>query len=146
LNRPGDAQRGKLIYSSDAARCRACHEVTDRNQSLGPTLQEINKKYPKPEEFVQHVLQPSLKIEEPVAAYIVLTKDGRALPGLLVEQNEQEVVIKSVEKKVVRLARSEIEELRKSDKSLMPDFLLSDLTVQEAADLLQYIRSLGAGE
>ena len=31
--------------------------------------------------------------------------------------------------------------LRAMDKSLMPDRILSDLTAQEAADLLEYIRS-----
>jgi hypothetical protein len=63
----------------------------------------------------------------------------------LVEQNDQEVTLKTADKKILRLARSDIEELRKSDKSLMPDFLLSDLTAQEAADLIHYIRSLGSG-
>ena len=36
------------------------------------------------------------------------------------------------------------EEMRKSDKSLMPERVLSDLTAQEAADLFEYIRHLGA--
>ena len=141
LSRQGDPQRGKLIYFSDGARCRTCHEVADRDQSLGPTLQEINKKYPRAEELLQHVLQPSLKVDEPLAAYAVITRDGRALNGLLMEQNDKEIVMKTTEKKVVRMVRDEIEELRKSDKSLMPDFILSDLTAQEAADLLEYVRA-----
>jgi hypothetical protein len=41
----------------------------------------------------------------------------------------------------VRLARQDIEDMRKSEKSLMPDGILSDLTAQEAADLFEYIRS-----
>ena len=90
---------------------------------------------------MQHALQPSLKIEEPFAAYTVLVDDGRVLSGLIIEQSEQEVVLKTVERLVVRIPRQNIEALRKSDKSLMPDRILSDLTAQEAADLLAYIRS-----
>src|SRR5262249_9129648 len=41
LDRRGDRQRGKLIFFSDGARCRACHEIDEPSQSLGPTLQEI---------------------------------------------------------------------------------------------------------
>jgi putative heme-binding domain-containing protein len=144
LDKTGDALRGKLIFFSDNGRCKNCHEADDRANSVGPTIQEINKKYPKPAELLQHVLQPSLKIEEPFAAYVVLMNDGRVFQGLLVEQTDAEVVLKTAEKKVVRLKRSEIEEMKRSDKSLMPDQVLSDLTAQEAADLFEYLRSLGS--
>jgi len=146
LSRRGNQERGKLIFFSDGARCRACHEIQDRSKSLGPTLKEINKKYPRPAELLQHVLEPSLKIEDPFAAYAVVTVDGRVETGLLVEKNEKEVVIKNADRKIVRIARSDIEEMQKSPKSLMPDRMLSDLTAQEAADLFEYIRSQGAGE
>jgi putative heme-binding domain-containing protein len=144
LGRLGDQQRGKLIFFSDGARCRNCHEIDDPGQSLGPTLLEINKKYPQLPDLLQHVLQPSLKIDDSHAAYAVLTNDGRAISGLLVDQNDKEIVIKTLEKKLVRLSRDSLSEMRKSPKSLMPDQVLSDLTAQEAADLFAYIRSLAA--
>lgn len=141
LSLTGDHERGKLIFFSDGARCRNCHELDDKSRSIGPTLLEVVKKYPTREELVQHVLQPSLKIEEVFAAYTVVTDDGRTLTGLIVEQNENEVVLKTPERQLVRLARKNIEELTKSSKSLMPERILSDLTAQEAADLFEYIRS-----
>jgi len=146
LAKTGDLNRGKLIYFSDGARCRHCHDAGDRKQSLGPTIQDINKKFPLAAEMLQHVLQPSLKIEETFAAHLATTTDGRLIGGLLIEQNDREIALKTTEKKVVRLPRSEVEELRKSDKSLMPDNLFSDVTAQEAADLLAYLRSLGAAQ
>ncbi|HXT57941.1 MAG TPA: PQQ-dependent sugar dehydrogenase [Pirellulales bacterium] len=146
LSRQGDRERGKLIFFSDGARCRACHEIDDRTKSLGPTLAEINKKYPRGAEMLEHVLRPSQKIDEPFAAYAVITADGRAFSGLLVEQSEQEIAIKTAEKQVVRIARDDVEELRKSEKSLMPDGVLSDLTAQEAADLFEYLRSQGSAK
>jgi putative heme-binding domain-containing protein len=146
LDKTGDPLRGKLIFFSDNGRCKNCHEADDRANSLGPTIQEINKKYPKPVELLQHVLQPSLKVEEAFAAHVVLMNDGRVFQGLLVEQTDTEVVLKTAEKKVVRLKRSEIEEMKRSDKSLMPDQVLADLTAQEAADLFEYLRSLGSAK
>jgi putative heme-binding domain-containing protein len=141
LSRKGNHERGKLIFFSDGARCRNCHEFDDRNKSLGPTLHEITKKYPRSPELLQHVLQPSLKVDEPFAAYTVITVDGRVLSGLVEAKSDKEVVLKTPERQIVRLARQDIEEMRKSDKSLMPDGILSDLTAQEAADLFEYIRS-----
>lgn len=146
LSRQGDIERGKLIFYSDGARCKACHDIDDRAKSLGPTLLEINKKYPRPGEMLQHVLQPSLKIEEPFALYTVVTDDGRVIAGMITERSKKEVVVKTAEKLIVRIPRDKIEEMKKSDKSLMPDRILSDLTAQEAADLLEYFRSLGAAK
>jgi len=146
LSRQGDRERGKLIYFSDGARCRACHEIDDKTKSLGPTLAEINKKYPQPAELLSHVLRPSQKIDEAFAAYTIATDDGRVLSGLVIEKNEQEIVLKTAEKQVVRIARKHIEEMVKSEKSLMPDGVLGDLTAQEAADLIAYLRSLGASK
>jgi len=144
LGRQADQQRGKLIFFSDGARCRNCHEIDDPGQSLGPTLREINKKYAQLPELVQQVLQPSLKIDDPYAAYVVLTTDGRSISGLLIQQNENEIVIKTTEKKLEKLSRDSISEMQKSPKSLMPDRILSDLTAQEAADLFAYVHSLGS--
>ena len=146
LSKSGDQERGKLIFFSDGARCRNCHDLDDRDKSLGPTLQEIVKKYPQPTELLDHVLMPSKKIEDQFAGYVVLTTDGQSISGLLVEQTDKEVVIKTVEKQVVRIARDNIEQMRKSDKSLMPDRILSDLSAQEAADLLAYLRTQGKAE
>jgi putative heme-binding domain-containing protein len=146
LGREGDLQRGKLIFFSDGARCRACHEIDDKSKSLGPTLQEIAKKYPSPAELLEHVLEPSKKIEEPLAGYVVATTDGQTVSGLLVEQSDRAVVIKTAEKQIVRIARDNVQQMRKSEKSLMPDRILSDLTAQEAADLLEYLRSFSPGK
>jgi putative heme-binding domain-containing protein len=143
LSRRGDAARGKLIFFSDGARCRNCHELDDRAKSLGPTLLEIKKKYPRPADLLPHVLQPSLKIDEPFAAYVIAIDDGRVVSGMIAEQNENEIVLKTAERLLVRIARRDIEEQRKSDKSLMPERILSDLTAQEASDLVEYIRSAG---
>ena len=43
-------------------------------------------------------------------------------------------------------ATEHIEQMKTLDKSLMPDRILSDLTPQEAADLLEYVRSPGGGK
>jgi putative heme-binding domain-containing protein len=143
LDRTGDRERGKLIFFSDGARCRNCHELDDREKSLGPTLREIVKKYPKADELLRHVVQPSLKIDEPFAAYTVVVDDGRVLTGLAIEQSDKQVVLKTAERQLVRIPRDSIEEMRRSEKSLMPDRVLGDLTAQEAADLFAYLRSIG---
>lgn len=135
----GDVNRGKLIFFSDGARCRNCHHSTDAHQSIGPTLSAIRKKYTSRSDMLQHVLKPSLKVDEPFAMWIVTTVDGRVLRGLIVENTDDHVILKTAEKQVVKIGRREIDELLPSKQSLMPQGILADLTAQEAADLLSWL-------
>ena len=96
--------------------------------------------------MLQHVLRPSLKIDEPFTAYAVFTTGGKVIIGLLAEKTDAAVVIKTAERKLIRIPTDQIEEMRKSSKSLMPDRILSDLTAQQAADLFEYIHSLGTAQ
>ena len=131
----GNPMRGQLIYFSDAGK-----------DSLGPNLLEINKKYPRLSEFIQHVIQPSLKIDDKLASYTVVTVEGQVVSGLIVKRTDMELTIKTSEKKLIRIKQEQVDEIQKSSRSMMPEYLLSDLTAQEAADLIAYIRALGAGQ
>jgi putative heme-binding domain-containing protein len=144
LSEAGDASRGRLIFFSDAARCRACHHADDAAQSVGPNLKEIGKKYPHRSELLQHIVQPSLKVEEKFAAWTVVTVDGRVLNGLIETQSNERIVLKQADGKLVTLPRTEIEELRVNKTSLMPEGILADLAPGEAADLLSFIGSFAA--
>lgn len=137
----GDAARGKLIFYSDGARCRNCHDLDDASKSTGPTLAEIRKKYSKPAELLQQILKPSLKVDEKFATWIVITRRGQVHSGLIVSQSDEEVVLRTAERKTIRIERTEIDEMKKAPQSLMPEGVLSDLTAQEAADLLAWLQN-----
>ena len=142
LSQDGDALRGRLIFFSDAARCRSCHHQDDAAMSVGPTLADISRKYVHMSELLQHIVQPSQKIDDKFATWTAVINDGRVLNGLMESQSDERVILKLADRQQVTIARSDIEELQKSTKSLMPDGVLADLTADEAADLLAFIRSV----
>jgi putative heme-binding domain-containing protein len=92
--------------------------------------------------MLQHILQPSLKVDDKFAAWAVVTVDGKVLTGLLEKQTDTEVVLRAADRQLVTVARKDIEEMQKSARSLMPDGVLADLTAAEAADLLAYVKLL----
>ena len=67
----------------------------------------------------------------------MLTRDRPS--GLLVRRDASEVVLRDAQNREVVLAAKVVEELRPSRTSLMPEGQLAGLTVQEAADLLEYL-------
>ena len=137
----GDAARGRLIFLSDSSRCRICHVPDERGRSLGAELKEIGKKYPKPE-LLRHIIEPSLKMEPAVTPYLVETVSGEIHTGLILEQNAEEIVLQNAKLEIIRIPTGNVETREQLDKSIMPEHLLSDLTAQEAADLLEYLSTL----
>eukprot|EP00913_Durusdinium_trenchii_P035360 g33090.t1 len=142
LTLKGDRDRGRLIFFSDGARCKNCHHDSDAGKSTGPTLVEIRKKYKRPAELLQHILKPSLRVDDKFATWVVATDTGKTITGLLISKSETEVVLKTAERKLVRIPKSQIDAMKKSRRSLMPEGILADLTAQQAADLLRWFGSL----
>ena len=142
LSLEGDVERGRRAFFYGAASsCRNCHRVHDAGGQVGPPLTEIGKKY-KPHELLSTILDPSKQIEDKYRAYVAISTTGDVVSGLLIEKNSEWVTIKGSDGKVVRSPVAEIAQLTPQEKSLMPEFLLRDMTAQEAADLLAFLSAL----
>ena len=137
----GDPGRGERLFWSQAIRCGTCHRIGERGTPVGPDLSAIGKLRPR-EDLLESLLEPSRRIEPKYANYSVATAAGVSLTGLLVGRDESRVVLRDGQGKEVILAAKDVEELRPSRASLMPDGQLADLTAREAADLIAYLASL----
>ncbi|MHC5544346.1 c-type cytochrome, partial [Singulisphaera rosea] len=136
----GDAKRGETLFWSTALNCGQCHKIGERGKTIGPDLSAIGKSRSR-EDLLESLLEPSRRIEPKYAAYLALLNDGRSATGQLVKRSESAVVLRDAEDKAITLEAKDIEQLQPSLRSLMPDQQLAGLTSQEAADLLEYLRS-----
>jgi putative heme-binding domain-containing protein len=134
----GDVGRGEKLFWSSSVNCGSCHKIGDRGTPLGPDLSTIGKLRPR-EDLLESILEPSRRIEPKYAAYVAQTTDGRSITGLLVKRDAHTLVLRDVQNKEIVLAGKNVEELRPSRTSLMPDAQMAGLTAQEAADLLEYL-------
>jgi putative heme-binding domain-containing protein len=134
----GDAARGEKLFWSSALNCGSCHKVGDRGTPVGPDLSAIGKLRPR-EDLLESILEPSRRIEPKYASYLAHAADGRFFTGLLVKRDETQVVLRDAQNREVILEAKNVEDLRPSRTSLMPDGQLAGLTAQEAADLLEYL-------
>jgi putative heme-binding domain-containing protein len=137
----GDPSRGEQLFWSQPVQCGRCHQVGGRGTPIGPDLSTIGKLRSR-EDLLVSLLEPSRRIEPRYASYVVATADGAVFTGLLVSRDEKGVVLRTSEGKEIVVAAQEVEELRPSRASLMPDGQLADLSAQEAADLIEYLASL----
>jgi putative heme-binding domain-containing protein len=137
----GDSRRGENLFWSQPIQCGGCHRIGDRGTPVGPDLSTIGKLRSR-EDLLDSLLEPSRRIEPKHATYVAATADGVSLTGLLVKRDEKWVILRDNKGKEIVLAAKDVEDLRPSRLSLMPDGQLADLTAQEAADLIQYLYSL----
>lgn len=138
----GEINRGRrLFHESTVVQCRSCHRSEGKGGELGPDLSEIGKKLDRAK-ILDSILQPSASIDPKYAGWLVETKSGTVVSGLMVEKTEAAVVIKDMQNKQHRITTEEIEGLYPQRKSLMPDLLLRDFTAEQVADLLAYLSSL----
>ena len=120
---------------------KVCHRIGAGEDLLGPELTLIGKKYPKGQ-LLENIVDPSKTIDPKYATHLVETKGGSIVAGLKIREDDQELVLRDAERKDVRIPKPSIARSVVQQKSLMPEFLLQDLTAQEAADLLEFLGSL----
>ena len=135
----GDAVRGKGLFASQS--CRACHTDADGQAPKGPHLVDIGKRY-RAEELVESILKPSAKIAQGYEAYSFALADGRVVSGFVVGEGAATVQVREASGELKELKRSDIEERRKQEPSAMPEEITANLTPEQLADLVAYLRSL----
>jgi putative heme-binding domain-containing protein len=117
--------------------CGQCHKLHGTGQEVGPDI-TVNGRS-NFEQLLSNVFDPSLVIGASYQARTVLTTDGRVITGLLAEDNDQRVVLKVQGGKLETIARGDIEEMKISELSLMPEQLEKQITPAELADLFSLL-------
>ena len=136
LELKADPEHGRAIFKKT---CTACHRIGSLGVDVAPSIADSRTK--TPEQLLIDILQPSKAIDNNYVSYSVVTADGQTLVGIIAAETASSVTLKMPENKVVSLLRSEIEELRSNGISLMPDGLERDLSKQDMADLISFIKN-----
>lgn len=137
----GDVPRGRSVYYGAKAVCSACHVVGGQGRAIGPDLSKIGGIRTE-RDLLEAILLPSVSIVRGYETFQVALKDGRQVVGLLAAETADAVTVVTAERNEVRLARAAVESVEPTRTSLMPAGLDKQLTPQEIADLLAYLRSL----
>lgn len=134
----GDADRGEAVFFNKELKCANCHRVGDKGTALGPDLSAIGKTRTRAE-LLDSLLNPSARVDPQYAAYNVKTKDDKTYTGIVVKRDDKQLILRDAENKEIVIAGENVESVRPSRLSLMPDGQLGGLTVREAADLLEFL-------
>ncbi len=131
----GDSAAGKQLF---AQHCALCHKLHGEGYNVGPDLTHVNRK--DRDYLLTQLVDPNAIIRKEYLAYSVTTNDGRVAAGLLVNQNAAELTLMAAKEQKTVIPLADVEEIRESQTSLMPENVLKQLKPQELRDLFSYLQ------
>lgn len=137
LELPGDRTRGKAVFTKI---CSTCHQLEGVGYAIAPNLAAMQNR--GPEAILTNVLVPNREVNPQYLNYVLITTDGRALTGMIAAETATSVTLKRADNATDTVLRIDIEELRSTGVSLMPEGMEKQIDKQAMADLIEYIQSI----
>ncbi len=134
LAKTGSVKRGEVVFRDQ---CAGCHQVGAMGHVVGPSLMAAATR--GAESILTNVLDPNREVNPQYRNYVVLTVDGRTFSGMIVAENSSSVTLRAAESVESTVPRSEIEWIRDSGVSIMPEGLEKVITPDKMADLIAYL-------
>ncbi len=135
----GDITRGSLVFEKH---CAACHKLNGKGYVVGPDLAGLtdqSKLF-----LLTSLLDPNKAVDGRYASYLAVTEDGKINTGILVSEQSNSITLKAQKGKVQTILRAEIDELLNTGKSLMPEGLEKEISLDDMTDLLVFIQKNSA--
>jgi putative heme-binding domain-containing protein len=130
-----DASRGQAVFERQ---CSKCHKLGGQGYQVGPDL--LTARTRADETIVSDILDPSNQITVGYNTYNVITTSGRIFSGVLVSEAATSITLRAEQDKDTVILRQEIDEMVTSTISMMPEKLEQEVSPQDVADLLAFLR------
>lgn len=150
---PGDVAKGEAVFWGKGG-CGTCHSVSGRGGLIGPDLTDIAGKR-KSVQISNALTKPlhaivgdggahlqELPVMDSYDAVHVVLNDGKAIDGVLLNQDSYSLQMIGMDNQVHLLDRADIKTITEKPK-LMPTDYDKRLTPAEFKDLMAYLSRLG---
>jgi len=136
----GNWSNGYREFFGEKAMCAKCHTIGGRGGSIGPDLSNlVHRDYAS---VVRDITHPSFAINPDYLSYTVILNDGRVLEGVLHTSGDT-VTVGNTKGEITKVKKSDIEEMKASPVSTMPEKLPDELGPERMRDLLTFLLTPG---
>ncbi|MBI4661068.1 MAG: HEAT repeat domain-containing protein [Verrucomicrobia bacterium] len=137
----GNRDQGRRVFESQKTACSTCHQVGYLGGRVGPDLTKIGAVRTE-RDLIEAVVFPSASFVRSYESMNVRTKDGEEYSGVLRQEGADSLVLISGANAQQRLAMADVVEMRPGTVSIMPEGMDQQLSKQELADLVAFLKSL----
>ncbi len=136
----GDVRRGQAVFNNQKHSCIVCHTIGYVGGKIVPDLTRIGG-IRNDRDLLESILFPSASFVRSYEPLTVVLKDGRQFNGVPKKDAPDELILILAADKEQRISRDEIDEVRPGKVSIMPAGLDKQLSTQELADLVAFLRN-----
>jgi putative membrane-bound dehydrogenase-like protein len=136
----GDVRRGQTLFNSTKAACASCHAMGYRGGTLGPDLTAIGQ-IRSERDLLEAIVFPNASFVRGYEPVVVTTSGGGTHAGVLRDEGVEHVVVLTAAGEETRVPRSDIAALQPGVVSLMPAGYGEQLSRQELADLVAFLKN-----
>jgi putative membrane-bound dehydrogenase-like protein len=136
----GDVRRGQAVFNSTKVACSACHAIGYLGGTIGPDLTHVGKIRAE-RDILESIVFPSASFVRSYEPVEITTKKGKVYNGVVRRETPDEVVLATSATEEARIARQDIDEMQPGKVSIMPAGLEQQLTRQELADLVAFLKA-----
>ena len=133
----GDPANGRTVFTRT---CSVCHKVGEIGYQVAPDLASVKNK--STADLLISILDPNRETQPNFNAYNVITVQGRNHNGIISSETSNSVTLRKAEAKEDVVLRDNIDEMTATGISLMPEGLEKDLSRQQIADVIAFIKSI----
>ena len=136
----GDIRRGQAIFNSEKSACATCHSMGYLGGKVGPDLTSIGQIRTE-RDILEAIVYPSasfVRSYEPVA---ITTKDGEDYNGIVKDESGDQLLLVTGPTSEVRIPKANVQEMRPSAVSIMPQGIDEQLSKQDIADLVTFLKN-----
>jgi len=136
----GDATHGQQVYT--ASGCANCHRIGNAGSIYGPELTRVGAAR-SPEYLKQSLVDPTADILPEYEGVSAVTKDGKKIRGVRVNEDTFSVQIRKPDQSYALLDKSDLQQVTAEKKSLMPAY--KTLPAKDLDDLVAFMETLRGG-
>ena len=130
-----DLPLGRAVFIKT---CAQCHTLFGTGGKVGPDITGANRQ--SLDYLLENIFDPSAVIPKEYAASLVELQDGRLLTGIVKSETAATMTIVTATE-TLTVPHVDVASKKVSDKSMMPDDLVSKLTDHELRSLIAYLQS-----
>jgi putative membrane-bound dehydrogenase-like protein len=136
IEKDGNAMRGLEVFKKH---CATCHRIGDVGVNVAPDISDTRTKTKA--QLLLDIINPNAAIDNNYVNYVVFTKQGRQYSGVLGSETASSITLRRAENQSDVVLRGDIAEMQSTGLSLMPEGLEKDITLDEMADLMTYLKN-----
>ena len=141
----GDVRRGQVIFNSPKTACLQCHRLGYQGGEVGPDLTAIGT-VRTADDLLEAIVYPSSSFVRSYEPITIQTRDGTEWTGILRQDDDRGIRLVIGPGNIQEIRQEEIKTRHSSTISLMPAGLEDQISRQDLADLIVFLKNTKWGK